>query len=174
MGNVVVVQQIRTHWTKASRGGDNAVKRNAVPEAARVPIHRIVGDNLILVHHLLEYEERDGFSRPREEIRINPTVRPLVVGCVTIDHSENQAIMTFRYDRGCGGAPDRGWTRKTLRLVVNEWGQIVYNGRFSPVWEGNWWYEKMVVNVGLFERLMPGVFTKQEPTCRFAAMDELF
>jgi hypothetical protein len=32
----------------------------------------------------------------------------------------------------------------------------------------------MVVNVGLFERLTPGLFTQQESTCRFAAMGKLF
>ena len=105
---------------------------------------------------------------------VNPTVRPIAIGCVAVDHGEEEAIATFRYDRSCGGEPDRRGARKTLRIGVNEWGQIVYNGRFQDYDEGGWWYEKMVVNVGLFERLTPGVFTKQEPTCRYSAMGELF
>jgi hypothetical protein len=173
MGHIVVVQHIRTKWTKASRGGENARKRNAVPETARVPVQRIVGENLILVHHSLSYPGHRAFQQPREEIRINPTVRPLVIGCVTIDHSAEEAIAAFLYNQGCGGAPDRGWARKTLRLAAGEWGQIVYNGRFAG-YDDYWWYEKTVVNVGLFERLMPGVFTHREPICRFAAMGDLF
>jgi hypothetical protein len=174
MGNVVVVQQIHTRWSKACRGGENAGKRNAVPEIARIPVQHITEANLTLVHHLLGYGERNGFSKPYEEVRINSSVRPLTVGCVSIDYSEEQALVTFRYNRVCGGAPDRSWARKLLSMAVNEWSQTVYNGRFAPDWGGDWWYEKMVVNVGLFEHIKPGVFTRQEPTCQFNAIGELF
>lgn len=174
MGNIVIVQQIRTKWTKELRGGENAGKRNAVPEVARVPVHRIKADGLVLVHHSLSYGEYGGFSQPYEEIHVNLTVRPLAIGCVTIDPEKEEVIATFRYDNQCGGAPYRGWARKTLPLAVNEWGQIVYNGRFQDYNGGHWWYEKTVANVGLFERLIPGAFTKQEPVCRFSAMGELF
>ena len=84
MANVTIVQQIHTRWTKASRGSDEARRRNAVPEVARIPVQRIRSDDLVLVHHRLFYDERDGFSKPREELRVNPTVRPLSVGCVSI------------------------------------------------------------------------------------------
>jgi hypothetical protein len=172
MGHIVIVQHIHTHWTKASRGGENARIRNGVPEAAKVPVQRIAAGNLNLIYHVLQYWEADGYRQPREEIRINPTVRPLAIGCVTIDHTTEEVIATFRYDQGCAGAPDRGWARKTLHLAVGEWGQIVYNGRFTG--EDYWWYENTVVNVGLVERLTPGLFTRQEPNCRFSAMAELY
>ena len=70
VGKVVLIQQIKTSWTKASRGGENARKRNAVPEVAKVPVQRIPADNLILVHHLLSYGEDKGFSKPAEEIHV--------------------------------------------------------------------------------------------------------
>jgi hypothetical protein len=38
---VLVVREIKTSWTKSSRGGDKAAERNAVPEAIAIPIDRI-------------------------------------------------------------------------------------------------------------------------------------
>jgi hypothetical protein len=174
MGNIIVVQQVRTTWTKASRGGENAGRRNAVLEVARVPVERIPAGNLVLAHHSLSYGEGNGFAQSTEEVQVNPPTRPLVIGCVNVDYSEEAVTVTFHWDYRCGGAPDRGWARKTLHVRVNEWGQIVYNGRFNSGWDGPWYYQKMVVNVGLFERLTPGLFTRQEPTCHFSAMAELF
>ena len=173
MGNLVIVQQINTHWTKASRGGESAGRRNAVPEIACVPIERIAGEPHSLVHHRISYGERSGFAHPREEICINPTIAPLVVGCVTIGYTDHEARAAFYYERGCGGAPERGWAQQTIHLAVNEWGQIVYNGRFGG-WDCGWWYEKTVVNIGLFEHITSDVFTRRKPDYRFAAMAKLF
>ncbi|MCW3094964.1 MAG: hypothetical protein JWL77_582 [Chthonomonadaceae bacterium] len=172
MSKILVVQQVHTYWTKAARGGENAVRRNAVPESAKLPVQRVDRKGLIVMHHRLTYG--GDFSQPYEKIHINPTLRPLTIGCVTIHSTDEGAIATFRYDRGCAGAPDRGWARKTMLLTANEWGQFAYNGRFVPAYDGNWWYEKMVVNVGLFEQLTSGLFTREEPTYRFTAMGDLF
>ena len=172
MVNVIVVQEICTSWTKASRGGENAAARNAVPKVVTLPVQQITEDNIVLIHHRLAYEEENGFS-PREKIHINPTMRPFAVGGVTIGYSEDEANAVFRYDRGCG-APDRSWARKTIHMPVGTWGQIAYNGRFNAGWDGPWYYEKTVINVGIFQRLVPGVFTKQVPASRFSAMGELF
>jgi hypothetical protein len=38
----------------------------------------------------------------------------------------------------------------------------VFNGRYSLAWEGGWWYEKKVVNVGLFN--MPSEMTFRDGT----------
>ena len=81
-------------------------------------------------------------------------------------------MATFRYRSPCAGAPPRVWAYKALSIAEGEWGQFVYNGRFSR--EDYWWYEKHVVNVGLFERLASGVFTRNEATSRFEAMADLF
>jgi hypothetical protein len=172
VSGVVVVQQILTSWSKKSRGGEGAVKRNAIPEVAPVPMHCIKTERLTLLHQSLSYSEWDGFA-PREKIEVNPTLRPVVIGGVTVNDDDEVAVASFQYNLGCG-APERGWARKTLRIAEGEWGQILYNGRFAPPWEGPWWYEKMVVNIGLFSHLSSGVFTHCAPTCRFSAMGHLF
>jgi hypothetical protein len=55
MGHMVIVQQINTHWTKASRGGESAGRRNIVPDLASVPIERIPGEPRSLLHHQLTF-----------------------------------------------------------------------------------------------------------------------
>ncbi len=169
-GRVVVVQQIKTTWTKASRGGDAAARRNAVPEVAQVPVHRAEVAGLKILLHQLLYSGRSGFADPVEKLVENPDHDPLRLGGVTIDTTEELLRAEFTWSRECG-APDRGWMRKTLLLGVNEWGQICYNGRFAE--EAGWVYEKIVVNAGLFEPPSGEVFTRTEPTQRYSAMGHL-
>jgi hypothetical protein len=166
------MQQVRTLWTKASRGGDGAVWRNAVPAVVRVPFPCGNTTDLVLLHHKLSFEERTDFKSPCEEIIQNPESHPLVIGCVTVDWTIEKLQVAFAWRKDCG-APDRGWMRKTMLLSVNEWGQVVYNGRFSDWDGGQWRYEKTVVNVGLFEPPSDSVFTRNEPNCRYEAMGNL-
>ena len=179
MGRVIIVQQIESEWSKAARGGARAVRRNAVSEAAKVPLHQIQTSGLIFLHHKLCYFERDNFQTPHEEITTNPTVRPLAVGCVTVDDCvtineyADGVSAKFAYTERCGGAPTRRGMQKTLTFALNEWGQIVYNGRFSN-WEDSWRYEKMTVNIGVFDPLSNSVFTRRPPTARYSAMAHLF
>lgn len=174
MGRVLVVQQVHTRWTKEARGGRNAVLRNAVPESRSLPVERMKNAKPRVLHHQLTYGYEQ-FTQPTGDLLRGTSVwGSFTFGCVTVHGDEEGVSATFRYDRGCAGVPDRGWARKTLFLTGDTWGQIVYNGRFVPDWDGDWWYEKMVVNIGLFERLSSGLFTRTEPTYRFSAMSELF
>lgn len=170
---VIVVQHIRTVWKKAERGGANAVLRSRIPEAAKIPAERLKGPEITLVQQDLNFG-RGHLTVPCEKITANPTFLPLTVGCVTVHELESEVAVHFRYDRECGGAPDRGWARKSLRLSQNEWVQIVYNGRHTAGYDMYQWYEKHAINVGLFERISSGLFTRSAPTHRFDAMAILF
>jgi hypothetical protein len=79
---ILIMQQLHIVWTKASRGGPGAVQRNGVPEVAKVPLQRVEARHPML--HQIVYRECDGFL-PDERLVQDPTVRPLQVGCVTID-----------------------------------------------------------------------------------------
>jgi hypothetical protein len=43
---ILAVQEIKTSWTKLSRGGKKAAERNAVPEAIKNPIDRVRGKEI--------------------------------------------------------------------------------------------------------------------------------
>jgi hypothetical protein len=173
MARIVIVQQIEVEWSKASRGGQGAVWRNAVREVAKVPLNRIVASDLVLVQQKLWFFERNKFALPKETIILNPTVKPLVIGCVSVDYSDDAVVAGFAFNSACGGAPNRSGIRQTLVLTLNEWGQIVYNGRFAPAYDGDWWYEKMVVNVGIFDPPSNSVFTRSQPNQTCSAMAHL-
>lgn len=171
---ILVVQEIKTCWTKASRGGPGAVRRNAVPQVMKVPIRQLQGQEVRMVHHKALFQEQACFHAPEEQLIVNSTLHPLSVGCVIIRRSEQSAWAEFRYLGSCGGAPERGWVRKTLKAGPDEWVRVVYNGRFSGGWDAFWWYEKMAVNVGLFTEVSASVFTRAPPVAEFEAMAHLF
>jgi hypothetical protein len=168
--SIVVIQHIVTKWDKSARGGENAVQRNAVPEAAKLSVAQWEGRGIEVLQQSLYYRW-DRSVDPIERITTNPPARPIRIGCVVVEVAGEEVTAEFRYDRGCGGAPERGWARKTMRVSQEMWVQMVYNGRFTG--EDYWWYEKHVVNVGLFERLSSGLFTRCAPATRFEAMGEL-
>ena len=171
--SIVVIQKIETVWTKRSRGGENAVRRNAVPEIAKIPLHRIVERYNSLLQVSLDYRESNLFTEPSEKIVLDSNLQPIACGCIIVDFNDREVFMEFRHNLGCG-APERGWMQKKLVLPLNEWGQIVYNGRFNDWDDGTTHYKKTVVNAGRFERVTPGIFTQIEPAKRFSAMAELF
>ena len=169
---ILVVQEIKTSWSKASRGGTAAIGRNAVPEIARLPRADKCKSARSALYHSLLYVESNGFVNPREKIVLDPSL-PLQIGGVTLERNGDEARADFAWTRECG-APDRGWARKTMVIRPQEWGQIVYNGRLSLGWDSEWSYEKTVVNFGLFEVFRPYAFTAHPATDRFEAMAHLF
>lgn len=173
MSPIIVVQHSLTHWTKASRGGEGAVKRNAVPEATILPLSRIETAGRTGLLHKLAYREENGFARQDEALQLDPLLSKLIVGCITINLDRDTVSASFRYRWSCCGSPEREWTRKTLRMAEGEWGQMVYNGRFVDSDGGRWWYEKKAINIGLFSELSDDVFTRSAPTYRFSAMAHL-
>ncbi len=166
----MIIQHIQTSWTKHARGGEKAVQRNAVPEVAKLSLQSIKSRAPVVVQQDLYYSWNP-LTDPSETIATDFIVRPIEVGCVTVDHSSDMVFASFRYTARCG-APMRVWARKSLQLSLGEWAQLVYNGRFSPDWEGDWRYEKHAVNIGLFERLSSGLFTRCAPTTRFESLVE--
>ena len=165
---VLVVQEIRTTWTKASRGGIEAGVRNSVPETAEIPWLPIAQPGLPVILHRLTYSEPN-FSMPERNLVEVATLPVRLVG-VTVELVGEEARATFQWTTSCG-APRRERVRQTLVIQPGEWSQIVYNGRTGG--RGEWRYLKVVVNVGLFSSVARDVFTGSEPAERFASLAHL-
>ncbi len=71
-----------------------------------------------------------------------------------------------------GGAPDRLLKTRTLKTSLDEWAQVVENGRFST--EEEWSYQKVVTNVGLMSRFEPLFFMSKSPQASFSSLAELW
>jgi len=161
--SLVLCQMIRTVWTRTSRGGRQAARRNATPEA--LAFAAALGrdpQNGILVHRI-EFDENAGFSSPASMdcafvddsdfrilgVRIQRSARRLVV---TLDLDPALAATVGSTRTVAGPFP----TRPNFVLSSGQWGRVRYNRRHAR--EDTWWYEKVVANVALLLRFDSQVF----------------
>lgn len=145
---MILVQTIKTQWTKASRGGDGASRRNTVPDALKVtPIAVNVPHPLPLFHQTTLFTESAEFqpSVTQTEIYALTLNKHLTLGCLRLIPAEEHLTITYAPTTICTGAPKRPHTRKEITLTPDTWAQIVYNGRFG--WATGWSYHKTVFNI---------------------------
>jgi hypothetical protein len=172
---MVLIQEIRTVWSKASRGGAAAARRNAVPETAlfhaagsQSAAHRIF-------RQLLVYGETNDFAEPVKSEVVELVADSISAGCVKIQVSAGRITVAYEYDYRCGGLPPRQTkpgvnVREEIIVEPESWVRVRYNGRFSG---DEWWYEKVVVNVGLFQQPHADVFGSTKPAGEISQMAEL-
>lgn len=168
---MLIVQEIRDRWSKEERRRTGTLRRG-VPEVALLPLHRVEDQRAALLHHTLLFGIRR-VSEPPERIIAVAAERPLEVGCVTITPADGPVHVEFAYTWRKCGAPNRWWARKSFLVNVDEWAQIIYNGRSSYDWTSYWYYEKTVVNVGLFSAPSPDLFSRSAPTYRYSLISRL-
>jgi hypothetical protein len=111
---------------------------------------------------------------------VHDTTRLTVSEAVMISLDQEILHVSFAYSPSCG-APSRPWAVKQFELRSGQWVQIVYNGRFSSGSDydycretSRWWYEKTVVNVGLFDAVERDLFTRGDPNCRYTLYSRLW
>jgi hypothetical protein len=163
VSDAVLVQRIKTVWTKKSRGGRLASLRNAVPEALAVPFEGRRGAAGFVIHEVV-YHEADEFGGPLSVSLKEFAGDRLEVGCVTVRLSGDDVVVEYLHSYG-GGAPvrrGRGGLAppRSFALGRGQFGRVIHNGRFSG---DEWWYEKVVVNVGGRGRQSPAAFTRGGP-----------
>jgi hypothetical protein len=146
---VVVVQKIAVLWTRASRGGEGARRRAAVPVAFELPAGG--------AFHSIVCDERDDFA-PRE-VEVRATV-PAIDSCVLFEPARGIVRVGYQWSRECG-APARDLEPPRWVMEVRDYGRIVHNGRFAD--EDGWRYQQIVFNVAVVDRMRTDMFTGAEP-----------
>ena len=192
---VIYIQEVETNWTKASRGGDGAVNRGRVPEAAELPINTTFPASPAETHpfflHLLRYSKRTEYKAWSEflksDIGANESAEILNRGGVRV--SFNGEVLTARYQWNEElGAPKRrrqdntgtfvnvghSLLQKALEIQIGQWGRILYNGRRSDFDDGRWYYNKHVFNIGLFVNPPSDIFLTTQPIKSYSKMAHLF
>jgi hypothetical protein len=172
---MILIQEIRSIWSKASRGGAAAALRNSVPEAAPFPVIGAKSTADKIFRQLLVYGETNDFTEPLKSEIVELKSDSISIGCVKINVLSEQLIVAYEYNYKCGGLPPRlskpGVNLKEEVIVEREsWVRVKYNGRFSG---DEWWYEKVVANIGLFQKSDADVFNSTEPVDEIAQMVEL-
>ncbi|MGW2367792.1 hypothetical protein ACWCZ5_19690 [Streptomyces sp. NPDC001667] len=113
----IAVQWIRTSWTKQSRGGEQAARRNAVPVGFTLP------HALAPFAHRVRMHERDGFAPydVQEELsRVNVQLR----------EADGRLRVQPRIEPLCG-LPPRTRRPPAVRLAPGQWVRWQLNYRFS-------------------------------------------
>lgn len=127
------MQLVRTSWTKRSRGGVEAARRNAVPVAFPLP-HARAGVHEVLVREL------DGFA---------PEFLPVRADLATDDVSlkEEDGRLRVLVNDNPRGAPRRHRRVPAVRIAPGEWVRWQINQRFVSCCSGEWRYQLMTLNV---------------------------
>ncbi|MFF3889919.1 hypothetical protein [Streptomyces sp. NPDC001914] len=138
-----VVQRVSTSWTKKSRGGSEAARRNAAPTAFLLP------PGLRSGLHEVAMLESESFE-PRTQVRdlSEPgTILREVDGLLRVDPPEVSMFSMPRRDR----------RPPAVRLALGQWLQWHVNHRFVGRCEGAWSYRLETFNI-LYGAAMPDVF----------------
>jgi hypothetical protein len=172
---MILIQEIRSVWTKASRGAAAAALRNSVPEVALFPVISSKSMAHQILHQIIVYGETNDFAEPLKSEITALASASISIGCVKIKVSSSQIIVAYEYDYKSGGLPPRHRTpgvnlKEEVIVEPESWVRIKYNGRFSG---DEWRYEKVVVNVGLFQKYEAGVFYSNDPTSEVTHLAEL-
>jgi hypothetical protein len=165
----VVIQHITTVWTKQSRGGIAARQRNSVPSAFTIPAH---GGGEPFMLHRLTFAEHVGFN-PQSSILTANNFSELKL--VDLSYSISDGTQAVRFHRD-GDNAAKGSPRPSSDAFVLEeqnWGRIVYNGRYIDRCTGNWSYEKHVYNIGWFSKWNLNVFCDSAPHAVFEELSML-
>ncbi|MFD6416245.1 hypothetical protein [Streptomyces sp. NPDC060194] len=145
----VVVQRVRTSWTKASRGGPGAAVRNAAPIAFAVPLG--LGSGL----HEVVLAEADGFVPQMTEGELSDAGLQLreADGLLRVRPPE-LARMT---------APRRDRRPPSVRLAPGQWLRWQINYRFGGGWSDTWTYRLDTLNIA-YGPTSADVFLTTPPT----------
>lgn len=142
----VIAQWVRVKWTKESRGGPGAARRNAVPEAFGLPSVRAP------LTHTVVLDERDGFAPVETFDYVLPD--PEDVRLTRVDGRLRVQLVAR------SGAPKRTH-RPTIWLERGEWARWQINYRFSG-YSIEWTYRLDTLNIA-YGDVKPGAFTDSVP-----------
>ncbi|MGW7513949.1 hypothetical protein ACWGJ0_40355 [Streptomyces massasporeus] len=113
----ITVQWIRTTWTKESRGGDAAARRNAAPVGFALP------HEAALLAHVIRMHEHDDFD---------PYDSREVLGKVDVELREaDDRLRVFPRVQPLFALPPRRRRPPAVRLAPGQWVRWQLNYRFS-------------------------------------------
>ena len=147
----VVVQRVRTSWTKASRGGVGAAARNAAPTVFSLP------PGLRSGLHKVVMRESDAFSPQMSEQDLSDPGLVLreADGLLRVQPPETSMF----------SMPRRNRRPPAVRLSPGQWLQWQINYRFVGTRGGQWSYRLDTFNI-TYVPTSPEVFLDTPPTRR--------
>ena len=131
-----IVQWVRTSWTKQSRGGAEAARRNSAPVGFRLP-----GQQAPFVHEV-SMAEMDGYE-PRSQTFAG-LGRTREAGLIL---RAEEGLLRVQLTVTPFGMPRRWRRPPAVRLRGGEWLRWQVNYRFAGTGDSDWTYRLDTVNV---------------------------
>lgn len=169
---LLVIQCISNGWLKKDRGGKGATLRNRIPEAVPlIGLPNPMPDATTLIRQYVPFGVNPHFRKQKAQVEIKTCTihKWRTFDCVQVRAENNVLFIQYA---GQNGAPARFPYPVQLQLNTGDWVRVRYNGRFTD-WEGNWYYRKTVLNIGLFEKVARSSFLG-EPTRTISDMADLW
>lgn len=165
---MIIIQHIKTIWTKKSRGMPGAGKRNAVPKKLLFP-NKNNNEDSIFLHEIVAQEWNDfQLEEKTEEIKDRDRYWSF-----TLQQNEDQLQIYFYYNWAEHGAPDRGaYQRPQFNLKLGQTGSLHINGRFVSY--DDQYYVSHFVNIANVDRFNRDLFVINEPNYLIDQMVRLF
>ncbi|MCL2581903.1 MAG: hypothetical protein FWE35_05545 [Streptosporangiales bacterium] len=143
----VIAQLVRTEWTKQSRGGTGAARRNAVPTAFLLPsVHPPLTHTVVM-------DERDDFE-PAESLEYALPDKTIV----RLKEADGKLRVQLE---AASGLPQRKHRPPAIWLARGEWMQWQINYRFSG-YSTEWIYRFDTLNIA-YGDAKPDTFTTGLP-----------
>lgn len=169
---MLIVQHIRIEWTKTARGGELAECRSRIPKALPLPACPMVYDKQD--HYFaqrLEFRECDAFAKPRERLSTPQIDIPYRTVNCTVEWKNGAPLVEYAY---CSGAPTQVGRPASWDVPRDAWIRVEYNGRFSGMDDGNWYYLHEIINVAFAEMEQTDIFTALPPQSEFRRVSHLW
>lgn len=169
---LVLLQNICTIWTKASRGGANAAARNGTPDAFELPALAFsLPENPFLLHEVV-YTERNHFQRPMEKLEPREPTDPFWYDCLQLSLKNQVLTVMLEWERSEGVPRRPTFPRIAWSLQPGQWGRVIYNLRHAG--EDHWIYKKYAISIGLLHSYSPSIFLEAGPMYSYRDMAQLW
>lgn len=166
----IIIQTVTVSWNKNYRGGENANIRNSTPEAFELPLEAFLNTERKIPVHQVRYSHYNNYIEPTtNNVYLIDSSKIKLKGTYIKMHDDYSEVFFCYSSHDCGkpyrSRHDETGTlipleEKAFDLFNNEYGRIVFNGRYTDFDTGNWWYEKKVHNIILLEKYNKDVFVK--------------
>lgn len=150
---MLVIQELRTTWTKISRGGQGAAKRNSTPLEMPLPMPP---SGAVFVHRV-HFSEFDEFAPSPRSAHSQDTVPHDLSGFD--GYFDGNDVLVRTHWTPHLGLPKRPNGRR-IRLHLGEYCRLFHNGRLTDHDTGEWSYQSTVINIALVEEPTLELFMK--------------
>lgn len=191
----LLIQHTKIFWLKECRGAPYSCQRNQLQKSWLLP-HSFFEyhSQTFPIHFQYIIQTKKGFQEKINQLLFAKEQQPMKVANLELTKKEDCYEIHFKYTPNAGN-PERLILRdrktkfelssniystmlheKAFILYENEYGQVLYNGRFTDYDTGQWYYELNSINLIYIDKNYKSIdiFVKKNPTKTYTQIAHLF